>query len=298
MKKFLFKAVLFLCLLAATDFAVGKVYEHLQDTAIGGGTKRIKDIADRQCNDILIFGASRAKHHYVAEIIEDSLGVGCYTCGDDGEGIIFNYGLYKLLASRYTPKLIVYDLAEWFDINVGDNTKFLGKLKRFYGRSPEIDSMFIHAGGKTYGIKMKSQLFRYNGFAINILAHNILPVSNGTKGYIPLNGVMEYENSRKSEQKECDSVKLYYWNKLIDDCRRAGTQLVFALSPEYKVQGVAAYLPLIELAEENGIPFLNHYNDSVCSQRREYFKDYNHLNAKGSVIYTNEIIKELRPYIQ
>ena len=63
-----------------------------------GGRGRDNYICDKSVDDILIFGSSRAVHHYNSSMIEDSLGMSCYNCGDDGNGIILSYGRLSMIS--------------------------------------------------------------------------------------------------------------------------------------------------------------------------------------------------------
>lgn len=51
------------------------------------------------------------------------------------------------------------------------------------------------------------------------------------------------------------------------------------------------------LCKQEGIPFLDHYNDPNFIGRKELFKDPMHLNTQGSEVYTRLIAKELKRQI-
>lgn len=56
---------------------------------------RCEYIANKATDDIIILGSSSATHHYVLQIIEDSLGLSCYNCGEEGNGVVLAYGRLK-----------------------------------------------------------------------------------------------------------------------------------------------------------------------------------------------------------
>ena len=91
MKKYLIKIGLFFLLVAIVDVAVGKTFSYLLDHVKGGDNGRNNYICDSLRTDILVFGSSRAIHHYNPLILTDSLGLSCYNCGQDGNGSILNY---------------------------------------------------------------------------------------------------------------------------------------------------------------------------------------------------------------
>ena len=81
MKKFLFRIVLFFALILVVDVVVGKVFAYMVDNAKGGDNGRNNYICNTVNADVLVFGSSRAFHHYNPIIIEDYLGKSCYNCG-------------------------------------------------------------------------------------------------------------------------------------------------------------------------------------------------------------------------
>ena len=73
MKKFLVKTALFIILVLVIDAALGAGFRYLVPHAKGGDTGRIEYICHRTSEDLLIFGSSRAVHHYDPFLLEDSL---------------------------------------------------------------------------------------------------------------------------------------------------------------------------------------------------------------------------------
>ena len=141
MKKFLIKIGIFFSFVLIFDVLSGKVFSFLVDHAKGGDNKRNNYICNEVKEDILIFGSSRALHHYNPIIISDSLKMSCYNCGQNGNGAILNYGRYQLICQRYHPKVLIYDVLADFDLLVGeDSHKYLGWIRAYYDRKgiPEV----------------------------------------------------------------------------------------------------------------------------------------------------------------
>ena len=132
MKKFIDKLLVLVLLLVGLDICFGMVMDDMYQHAKSGTTSKSTYIANKTNEDVLIFGSSRAVHHYNPQIIEDSLGMSCYNCGYDGNGILLNYGYYQMIIERYAPKVIVYDVIGEFDFLPGDNLRFLKGLRPFY----------------------------------------------------------------------------------------------------------------------------------------------------------------------
>ena len=188
MKRFLLKVSIFFALIFIIDRVFGSVLSYMSEKTRGGYTEHFRYITNKTNEDVLIFGSSRAVHHYNPEIITDSLGLSCYNCGQDGNGIILFYGWWKIISERYHPKYIIYDITNGYDLLVGeDNHKYLGWLKESYDNE-EVKKIFADIDS-TERYKMMSMLYRYNSKWHQIMADYLHPVYEfKDKGYLPLKG--------------------------------------------------------------------------------------------------------------
>lgn len=299
MKKFILRLAALSITIVCIDIVVGFMCRYLQYHSKGGDTGRMMYIADRMNEQALIFGSSRAMHHYNPMIIEDSLGLTCYNCGSEGNGIIFCYGQYRLFADRYTPKVIIYDLNSSFDlINQNNDEKYLMGLRYFYDRKG-IDSIFWSVN-RNENWEMMSNMRKYNEKFIQLISDFHNPLHSDIKGYRPLPNTMKYEPIIKREKQgyiEYDALKLYYFQRLISDCKRKGTLLIFTLSPLYHSQHTSEFSPIISLAKKEKIPFINHYCDNDICNNKGFFQDTSHMNYKGADVYSKRIIKEIKKAI-
>lgn len=270
----------------------------MQHHSKGGDTGRMEYIVNYMNEDILIFGSSRAIHHYNPEIIEDSLQMSCYNCGRDGNGIIFSYGMYRLFKNRYTPKFIIYDIIDDFDlINENNNEKYLEWLRCYYDK-PGIDSIFINVD-KNEKYKMIPQMRWYNYKFIQIASDYISPKQSDIKGYRPLEGIIKYEPIEINNKPiHYDNLKLEYFKLLIKDCKEKGTKLIFVVSPKYKGGKKQSYEAIIRLAKHENIPFFYYYNDNEISSKKKYFEDSMHMNKYGAEEYTKKIINDIKLYLK
>lgn len=295
MKKFVIKICILAAVVVVADVLVGVACRYFQNNSKGGDTGRMMYIADKMNADVVIFGSSRALHHYDPRVIEDSLHMSCYNCGRDGNGIIFNYGLYRLFCNRYTPKVMIYDIARGFDFEAKhDNEKYLGWLRYFYDRDG-IDSIFWSVD-KTERIKMLSMMRRYNEKFVQLASDWHSPQQQDIKGFRPNTGVMQYEPAPvapSADIPEYDNLKLYYFRRLIADCKNSGTRLILMVSPSYKGTD-SGFERIKAMADKAGVPFVCHNNLAQISTTRKYFYDSSHMNGKGADAYTKYIIKEVR----
>ena len=294
--KFVSKVVLFLLGLIVVDALVGVGARLLVAHAKGGDTGLNNYICHRMEEECIIFGSSRGMHHYDPNIITDSLGMSCWNCSLDGNGIILMFGRYKMLSARYTPKMLIYDVQTSFDLLEGDNHTYLGGL-RYYYDDPGIDSIFWSVD-KTERLKMLSNCYRYNSQWLQLLSDNIRPLRSDDKGYRPMDKTMAYRPNRmmkkQKEQYRYDPLKLHYLERLVKACKANGTRLVFAISPQYDTHDDAVYQPLKSLCWRYGVPLLNHYCDRRFVDNADYFYDSVHMNRTGATRYTKMLVRELK----
>lgn len=299
MRKHLAKILLFLVIVALLDVATGLVFSRLSHMARGGDTARNEYICNGTSEDVLVFGSSRAIHHYNPAIISQLTGMTCYNCGQDGNGAILNYGRYHLIAQRYQPKVIIYDLMPEYDILTGeDNHKFLGWLRPYYDRDGIAD-IFKRVDPKEK-FKMMSQMYRYNSRFIQMLTDCIHPMQDdAVNGFRPLE--VEMDTMRIGERppaSSVDSLKVFYISKMLDEASRRGTRLVMVVSPYWSGMDTTICQPVKELCQSRGIPFLDYSNDPKYLHNNTYFADGVHLNARGADEFTRDITEKIKTMLE
>lgn len=292
MIKFIKKLLLFSIIMVVVDFCVGQIFSLLTKTAKSGDTARNEYIANKVDADVLIFGSSRAMHHYVPDILEDSLGMSCYNCGQDGNGIVLFLARYRILSERYQPKIIIYDIEPEFDMFKGDNHKYIDLIKTYY--SPEVEGLVddIDCYEK---YKLHSQMYRFNGKVIQIFADNLISTYQDNKGYRPMFGTLEYsvEDDMSSTIKDIDSLKLKCFEELMIDCQ-GKTDLYLVVSPMFMKQNRDRFLKIKELSEKYQVPFFDHFSDELFLHKNVFFVDSYHLNDDGAKKFTSLMVKELK----
>lgn len=108
--KFAINAVLLLTLLVVVDRALGKLIEHYLFSEKQGDSAVTTHGVLHANEDILIFGSSRASHHYIPELIVKKTGLSCYNLGRDGMKMKYYEALLKAVLSYHTPKIVILDL--------------------------------------------------------------------------------------------------------------------------------------------------------------------------------------------
>lgn len=294
MKTFLWKIGLLSLIVIFADRAIGYGLNYITSNIRVGGQGRDNYIANGAKEKILVFGSSRAVHHYNSQMIEELMGKSCYNCGDDGSGIILSYGRLLMVKERYQPTIIIQDVYPEFDLMKNDNHKYIGWLKVHYNR--ECIHPIFEDVDRTEKYKMMSHLYRFNSrFLQNVITY-ITGIANddGIKGFRPLEGnidKMKLKIDNKKGLGSFDSLKLDYVNKFIDLAE--GAKLYFVVSPIWYGMDSLQIKPLYEICKKRGIPLIDYSNREKYVHHNEWFKDGTHLNAHGADEFTRDLINEI-----
>lgn len=297
MKRYLLKILLFFGIVAVVDFGFGLACGWLESHAKGGMTKRIHEITTLQKADVVIMGSSRAHHHYVSSIFTDSLNVTAYNAGVDGNGIVLAKGLYEMLAKRYTPKVIIYDVEPTFDINEyaedGNNTRYIGQL-RPYCSDPQVKQI-INRVDASERFKDISAMFCYNSKIFDLFKDYATIGDYTADGFAPMYGEMKKEPEKKAEggKSQIDSLKLSMLEEFVAELSKSDTRLIMMASPKFGATSSEVFEPVKEICKKYGVEFWDLYCDSEF-QKMEYFKEQMHLNEKGALAFSTNIAARLR----
>ncbi len=294
----------FCLLLVAVDWVVGSWSEKMYyQSKYGIYHRQIYCLTESQ-DELMILGSSRAAHHYVPQVFEDSLRMSCYNAGSDGMCIYYHYGILASRIQRGCPPMMVILEVINTDVEVSQSATFsldaaLDRFAPHYGEFDEIDSLFAFNGWKEKA-KLMSKVYKYNSKLVQTIKCNYIPWPED-RGYEALNGVMKLKEGEKvadvlapaSEDPNIEERKELYLQKFIDDCKSNNIQLVMCYSPYYG-QSIPKSIGMIEdLAAKNDVTFLN-YGDDGRFQKPEYFKDASHLNDTGAKVYSKYIVSLLR----
>ena len=297
MKKYFLQIALFFAIVAVVDVAVGKLFRYVQANRSGGRT-RAEWYACRVSNeDIIIMGSSRASHHYVPQIISDSLDMSCFNAGQDGNGIILQYGRWKMISERYAPKVLIYDVTPGFDLQENDNMAYVDRLKPFCD-DREVKK-YVSGIFPMERWKLFSQMYRYNYKFLEMLSDCNKSKDDQLYGYIPLHGqirkeVVERESKTKVKAIEFDETKLQYLERLAQECKAKNTQLIFVVSPYFNggSYNEESFSPISDIAAKYGLHFY-YLNELEFTDNPNLFKDSYHLNDEGAKAFTAELIHRI-----
>lgn len=299
MRKFIFKLFLFLGLVIIIDFVLGQFFDTVYANVQKGDYGRNNYICTKVDRDCLIFGSSRATHHFSPQLIQEKTGMTCYNCGDDGMGIVSMYGRYQLIRQRCIPKVIIYDVVAGFDILKDDKTKYIGNL-RYYLDNEQINNL-VTSVDNTEQYKNWMRTYKYNSRFVDITVQYLSAATTTAAeyDYAPLYGFMTYDVEEQTV-KECnvDNFKMSLFEDLIKTCQEDGTKIIFTISPWYNGTDDSEYASLLNLCQQYSVPVLNYFKDAEFVTSKHLFKDSSHLNDEGATLLCHKVCEKINSIIK
>lgn len=301
MKKYFLKIALFFALVYVMDVVCGWAFGVLRGKARGGQTQKNEYISKECEDDILILGSSKADHHYVPKIICDSLGMSCYNCGQEGNGIVAAYARYKMVSARKKPQLVVYEITPRYDyLKDNEYSGYLGVIRQYISNN-DVRKEYLDFSDNLEGFRLMSNMYCNNSRFV-ITVKDVLRATPDRRGYEPLTGRIKPRRDNEPDKAKdvivVDTLKLSYVERLVKETKRDGVQLVMMISPTFEQESLASYEPALELCARYGIPLINNVECVGITGNAECFQDKMHLNNKGAVAYSKFVAHQLKELIK
>ena len=303
---FVFRIVVFISLLVFLDVTFGKILKYFYFKQQTGSMSITTYAIDQVNTDILIFGPSRANHHYIPDIFSDRLHLSCYNVGRDGNSIFYHYGVLQCVLKRYIPKIIILDISFYEFQKLPNTYDRISSLLPYYEDHQEIRPI-VALKSPFEKVKILSSLYPYNSLMLRIgggilenskKLHDTENVNRyipqNIKGYIPLYKVWDepLEIDTTMYQYQADGNMFGYYEKFIAACQRAKVKLYVVCSPYFIKFPKTDYSILLgsKIAKKYNAQFFNFSQDTLYLMNRSLFYDPMHLNDKGARVFTNSII--------
>jgi hypothetical protein len=306
------KLLFFVLIVAASDQIIGKFLEYLYFNQKTGQEYSLTYVLSYVKTDVLIFGNSRAQHHYDPQILTDSLQMSCYNAGQDGgHSIMLPDAQLKIILKRYTPKLIILEF-DPFSLEYSDlDYEVLSILLPYKEKFPELKSLLLKRG-HFERIKQISAIYPYNSRAINLVRFNTISYAiqkHDIEGYVPilnkdmdtlaLHQLISVSTNKKTVRHILDENKLNALLDFINLCKQNGIRLYIINSPLFRFKEsnstfvTESYTNSMKIIQEKGVFFIDFSNDPYFFGRKDLFADELHLNDIGARIFTTKVAQIL-----
>jgi hypothetical protein len=287
------KYILFLVLFVIVlDFGLGQVYEFLYFSEKSENQDRLVHSAIGTNEEVLIFGTSRAYHHYNSEVIEQILGLSCFNVGYGGQNIYHSLALLKAAIQRKKPQIAVLELMSI----EGNEKNDLGKLSMllpFVNKSNIYRDLILKRGISEHA-KLLSSIYPFNSKQLYMLRNNLTTMRSDVKGFRGLTA----EWDKPIEKRDVnvfspDNSKMQEAiHEFIELCQKNEIKVFIFISPKYVnfLNKKNTYSEITEDIYKNyGLEVTSQINSPKYLSSPQFFSDPIHLNKIGADIYSREI---------
>ena len=291
-KRFFFNLCVLFVFVFLIDFLIGNILGNYYFKKQRNYNYRTTYAIDSTKADLLIFGSSRANHHYQPEIFENRLGLTAYNVGRDGEFIFYHYAILKAILKRYSPKIIILDFSPGDFSRNNDFYDRLSYLLPYYKSHPEMRSI-IELKSSFEKLKLLSYIYPYNSSILPIFSQNVVlqPEKKlDIDGYLPITRILD--DSIKVDNNpikyEVDSTIINVYESYIRDCIKSKVKLYIICSPYFRKSTNKDYSVklAIQIAKKYNVTFLDYLQDSIFINHAKLFDDPAHLNNEGAKLFS------------
>jgi hypothetical protein len=295
MKKFLILLIVFASLFFITDKLFYWKIISLPNRELD---KRLEFILEGKINKkILIFGSSRAQHNIYSDKMQVDLAKSTYNLGYRGSNIVFQlFLLEKVLKHNKKPELVLltvdgdkeflpektlqfrydklYPLLKYQEI-----TMDLVQQKQI---SPFASILYCARLGwdQFSGSKKPTHFDQWTVNGTTLL----------TSKAIPFKAAYSRKNKYNKKLEIQENVEAFL--KFQEICSNNKIQLMVLIPPNFGIENTEFAHRISSLINDKNILLLNHHKTDFESS--SLFYDESHLNKKGAILYTNEIIKKIK----
>lgn len=236
--------------------------------------------------DVLFLGDSQCRHGIVPSAATEPLGMDGYNMARAGSGIVYSSGIYRVVASRYQPRMLVIQVM-----------RLTGDRGAASSLAPYLDEPGVRDLMEHYPptVRLKyslSRMLRFNSQLIT-MAYRLFQGYDAMNGYVPLYGVAAADRTRidVGGSIALDGVEALGTSllaSLVASAREAGSQVWFIEMPTLNALQVDPRGVYRTVAADQNIPYLNFNVGGEYDVRfpPEYFRDVDHLNDDGAQAFS------------
>jgi hypothetical protein len=263
-------------------------------------------------SEIVVYGTSRARAHINSKILEDNLKLSTYNLGIDGFTFKMGYCRHELILEKNKKPSFIIQTLDFHILGDIDNLYQFQQFCPYFDNETILKTIKTYKGPNWWDYNLP--LVRYYGnteeifSAMNILLRPSHNKGNRYKGFYNFNRSWTYEfekvkKSKKTMFQKLDKDSVILFENYLADTKRRGIPIIFVYTPEHidgqnfvsnRKEIMALYK---KLATKYDIPFIDYSSDPMCFNR-EYFYNAEHLNLKGTNLFSKKLASDLKKYIK
>lgn len=279
------------------DLAIGSLFDnYMKRHGLRGDYVAIDHVLRNNNSDILVIGSSVALTDINTKTMEDSLGIKTYNGGGNGQYFPFFITMLKSAVSVDKPKHVILCVTPSAFVNQGLGPRY-NIFAPYYGlRIADIDENIneMHRHNRQL---MHLSSYKLNQIWFRIFLYNFLtPEINDENGHIVKNLPPIFPRKNKEATGLFNNERKKQFVDFMNICRDNGIELTIVFAPLYTDfehddgPGLLITDEVRELAKQYGFEVYDDIRMRPFATDSTLFYDNDHLNIKGSQIYTDSII--------
>ncbi len=289
----------------AIDITIGKVMDRmLPKISNQGDTGKTYYSLNDVNTPVIIVGSSRAAHHYVTNMIEDSLRMSTYNVARDGCFFSYNCCVVNSIMDRYTPKLIIWENGtDYLYDGVPDP---LESMYPYYGNNKWVKKIIKDELPWKEYVRLNSRMYQYNSIIHRVVmrycGRNSF-IESSEKGYQPLAAKKLIAPLKLEKElsiaKDLSRSKIAIFESTLNRAKKMGVLVIVVNSPVYKLTETnLSGIKMQQICEEYGMLYLDNSQLSYFHEHSNLFNDVAHMNDEGARIYTKMFLEQIKDYIK
>lgn len=293
--KLLTNFLLLIAILFVLDRGLGALIEYYLLKEKQGDSSITAHALMRTKEDIVVFGSSRAAHHYVTNIFHEQTGLSCYNVGKDGVKMLYYEAILKGMLSYHQPKIIILDLnLSDFEGEEDEQQRVITSLLPFFGRNEEVRRQIYNSDKIEFYKAKLSWLYRVNSMPSSIIQHHLGIGQKNENGYEPLKGnrvkfsKMQYANNINYKESQ---PQVEAFERFVEAVTKKGIKLYVFVSPIVKTKKFNAVNTADKVLNKYGLKCYD-YSKLYDISSIDLFYDMSHLNKNGAEQFTKKLISD------
>lgn len=262
--------------------------------------KRLEKVLKGKVNEeLVIIGSSTGARNIIASQIEDSLGLSAYNLSYPGSDVEFHHFVLETLLKYNTPpKIVIMTVDQKKELQENNSINF--RLDRLYPLSKYeyVNKELVERGEKNILSKF-FVLARLNRGNFDLEKERFSALDTIYEdGSMPISFSSQKENFRKTIDTSYNRAleapnKVKAFLNIQELCEKNDISLIIVFPPYYKSRNLAFERRIKSLSRPETI-FYSYNKKNPIYKNKNFYYDMGHLKKNGAVIFTNEIIKELK----
>ncbi|MDZ7739352.1 MAG: hypothetical protein U5K32_09895 [Bacteroidales bacterium] len=285
------RALVFVFIVFLADLVVGLGLRYYYFRQESGQLYRTTYSVDSTEAGAIIFGSSRANHHYKPPVLADKLGMEVYNAGREGNFMFYHYGVLSAVLERHTPEIVILDFVRGEFMYKRSSYDRLSSLLPYYRTHPEMRET-IRLKSDYEPLKLVSRIYPFNSMILTIAAANagLYDSEEVENGYIPLYGEWKekIDTTTVPDLYNIDSVAVETYRSFLSDCVSSGVEVYVFCSPvfiNYAYDDSSVEIGR-RIADELGVRFFDLSNERQFISDPCLYWDVYHLNDRGAEHYS------------